>query len=173
MNANAIQITYTNQELEKLKNELYQKGFVILNTKISEKIQTLCYEKKWQGLDDTVKSETILGSDLFKTLNYFHSIKSIEFIISLRESHNEWEEDGIWHDDGSRVIAFSLSLTHEHELQAGGVLKIRKKGTEQSFDIPTPSFGKMIVFLTGVHGHEHKIHQVTAGKRLIIAGWGS
>lgn len=173
VNSNQIQIVYSEADLEKFKQRLYKQGFVILNTKISQEISSFCYEKKWQSLDDTIKEEVLKGSDLFKTLNYFHPISSIEFIISLRESINDWEEDGIWHDDGSRVIAFSLSLTHPEEIKEGGVLKVRKKNSEQAIDIPTPGFGEMIIFLTGIHGYEHKIHQVKDGKRLIIAGWGS
>ena len=173
MNSNQIQIAYSKEELEKFKESLYAQGFVLLKTQISQKIKDFCHEKKWQGLDDTIKYEVLKGSDLFETLNFFHPINSIEFIISLRESKNDWEEDGIWHDDGSRPIAFSLSLTHPEEIQEGGVLKIRKKNALPINEIPTPPFGEIIIFLTGVHGYEHKIHQVKKGRRLIIAGWGS
>lgn len=168
-----ITVTYSDTELMLLKNKLLENGFVVFPIKLSQKIQTFCHEKKWQCLDDTFLNETKKEMPLHTLLNFFHEINSIEFIISLRESVNDWEEDGIWHDDGSRKIAFSLSLTHLEEIKDGGVLEVRKKGSEISSKIPTPEFGNIIIFLTGIHGFEHKINMVNEGKRLIIAGWGS
>jgi hypothetical protein len=69
------------------------------------------------------------------------------------------------------VFAFSLSLTLEPEKIKGGRLGVRPKGQDQFFEIPTPGFGTIILFLTGLYGFEHKIHQVKEGKRVIIAGW--
>src|SRR5690606_33254565 len=108
---------------------------------------------------------------LYKFLQEFHDFNEIEFIISIRDSKNEWEEDGIWHDDGSRVFAFSLSLTLDADSIEGGRLGVRLKETQSFLEIPTPSFGGIILFLTGLYGYEHCIHQVKAGKRVIIAGW--
>ncbi len=105
-----------------------------------------------------------------KLLEYGH-FTTIEFIISIRSSFEFPDEDGIWHDDGSRKFAFSLSLTLEPEQVVGGVLEIRPKGADASHRIPTPKFGKMIVFATGQTGYEHKINRVSEGERIIIAGW--
>lgn len=125
--------------------------------------------EKWEELDETYKSLTAPEGQLFKYLSQYHDFTSIEFIISIRDAGNDWEEDGIWHDDGSRVFAFSLSLTLD-EIK-GGRLGVRRKGDESFLEIPTPSFGGIIMFLTGIYGFEHKIHQVTEGRRIIIAGW--
>lgn len=172
-NLNEILVPYPDEFLELQKNKLLQNGFTSFPLILSENISFHCREKKWQCLDDTFMKETKKGSPLFELLNFFIPIDSIEFIISLREAQNEWEEDGIWHDDGSRKIAFSLSLTHEQQTPKGGVLEMRKKNDKNSHYIKTPPFGHIIIFLTGIHGYEHKINKVEEGKRLIIAGWGS
>lgn len=149
--------------------ELFTQGYHVSHFPLGDEIKTMVQNEQWQELDDAFKKLTAKDGQLFKFLNKYHDFSSIEFIISIRDSQNEWEEDGIWHDDGSRVFAFSLSLTLG-EVQ-GGRLGIRRIGEEQFVSLPTPSFGGIILFLTGIYGHEHKIHQVTGGKRIIIAGW--
>ena len=136
-----------------------------LPTGLKELIETENYEQ----LDGTIRDLTSPHGEIFKTLRQFREFSEIEFILSLRAAKNEWEEDGIWHDDGSRCLAFSLSLTEQRP--QGGVLEIRKKGSQISHKIPTPAFGEMIVFSTGVDGYEHKINKVQEGHRLIAAGW--
>ena len=110
---------------------------------------------------------------IFDELRKYAEFSEIEFIISIRSSLEYPDEDGIWHDDGSRLLAFSLSLTLDHEGVEGGRLEIRKRGSETSPSevITTPPFGTMIVFSTGQSGFEHKINRVTSGERIIIAGW--
>lgn len=120
-------------------------------------------------LDELMAKATSEGGIIFEMMKQVCPVNEIEFIISLRDANNEWEEDGIWHDDGSRIMAFSLSLTLNKP--EGGVLEIRKKGAEISLKIPTPDYGSLIIFQTGKTGFEHKINQVTKGQRLIIAGW--
>lgn len=151
------------------KPELFSRGYHLSYFPISEEIHKLVEEEKWNVLDQEFKDLLSIDGRLFKFLQQFHEFSSIEFIISIRDSENEWEEDGIWHDDGTRVFAFSLSLTLEDV--KGGRLGIRIIGEEEFVQIPTPSFGGIILFLTGMYGYEHKIHQVTQGKRVIIAGW--
>lgn len=146
-------------------------GFCLENLNISQYVKHLVVQEDWKSLDEEFQRLTQKGGEIHSYLLKYIYFKNIEFIISIRDSTNEWEEDGIWHDDGSRVLAFSLSLTLDHENLEGGVLGVRKKGEVEFHKIPTPPFGTIIVFLTGVHGYEHKIHQVTKGKRIIIAGW--
>ena len=136
---------------------------------LPEHLKTLVKQQNYQEIDEQIKLLTQPDGKIFKALALFRSFNEIEYIISLRESKNEWEEDGIWHDDGSRKLAFSLSLTLDPP--EGGVLEIRRKGDRDSFKITTPTYGEMIVFSTGVEGYEHKINQVTKGSRLIAAGW--
>jgi hypothetical protein len=153
------------------KPELFTRGFHKTYFTMGDEIREMVRQENWDQLDQTFKELTQENGRLYKFLKEFHDFSSIEFIISLRDSGNDWEEDGIWHDDGSRVFAFSLSLTENSETIKGGRLGVRLKDTDEFFEIPTPEFGGIILFLTGIYGYEHKIHQVTQGRRLIIAGW--
>jgi hypothetical protein len=155
-----------------LKNpKLFFKGYHLERFPLSDVVRSYVHEENWSLLDDEFKKLCQKDGDLFRFLSSFHDFNSIEFIISIRDSQNEWEEDGIWHDDGSRVFAFSLSLNFNPELIAGGRLGIRRKGSDHYDEIKTPGFGDIILFLTGESGFEHKIHKVTEGRRIIIAGW--
>lgn len=149
--------------------QLFNQGFHLATFSVPEKVRDFIHSENWQALDDEFKKLTCPDGKLFLFLNQFHEFDKIEFIISIRDSLNDWEEDGIWHDDGSRVFAFSLSLTDQPI--EGGNLGIRKKEDQNFLLIPTPAFGEIILFLTGLYGYEHKIHQVTNGRRIIIAGW--
>lgn len=153
------------------KPELFPHGFHLSYFPLGDEIKNLVISENWEKLDQEFKTLTQKDGRLFNFLNQFHDFNEIEFIISIRDASNDWEEDGIWHDDGSRVFAFSLSLTLDAERIEGGRLGVRKKGSEHFLEIPTPSFGNIILFLTGLYGVEHKIHQVTKGRRIIIAGW--
>lgn len=149
--------------------ELFSRGYHLSYFPLGDEIRELIQIDNWEKLDKEFKVLTSPEGRLFKFLHDYHDFNQIEFIISIRDAQNEWEEDGIWHDDGSRVFAFSLSLTLD-EIQ-GGRLGIRRKEEEIFQSLPTPSFGGIILFLTGIYGYEHKIHQVTSGRRIIIAGW--
>lgn len=151
--------------------ELFTNGFHLSRFPLGDDIRTLVEQENWEELDQAFKKLTAREGRLFKFLQEFHDFSDIEFIISIRDSKNEWEEDGIWHDDGSRVFAFSLSLSLESDCIQGGRLGVRLKGAEHFLEIPTPSFGGIILFLTGLYGYEHCIHQVKEGQRIIIAGW--
>jgi hypothetical protein len=150
---------------------LMNTGFHLTYFPLSEDIRHSVRNEKWNEIDDAFKELTMPGGRLFEFLKTFHDFQSIEFIISIRDSENDWEEDGIWHDDGSRVFAFSLSLTEDSKSVLGGRLGIKRRSEENFATIPTPEFGGIILFLTGIYGFEHKIHQVTKGRRIIIAGW--
>ena len=152
------------------QNDLAKNGYTIVELQLPDQLISFVRDEKYKEIDDLVQDLTSKHGDLYKFFNDFVDLKYIEFIISLRESKNDWEEDGIWHDDGSRALAFSLSLSPEPP-KNGGVLEIRKKGETQSIKIPTPPYGTAIIFQTGRHFYEHKINAVTEGKRLIIAGW--
>lgn len=155
-----------------LKNpELFQNGFFVTYFPVPEEIKTYVQNEEWNKVDEAFQKLTKKEGSLFQFLQVFHDFNEIEFIISIRDASHEWEEDGIWHDDGSRVFAFSLSLTLGPETIEGGRLGVRRKGEESSFEIPTSSFGGIVLFLTGLYGFEHKIHAVKKGRRIIIAGW--
>ena len=162
-------LNINNKFFTKCQDDLKLQGFFEINLSLPDDIKKLVKTRQFFELDQKFKLMTATDGMIFKALSEFESFNSIEFIISLRESDNEWEEDGIWHDDGSRKLAFSLSLTIEPP--KGGILELRKKGDTQSTKISTPPYGNMIVFATGSNGYEHKINRVTQGSRLIIAGW--
>jgi hypothetical protein len=153
------------------KPELFRDGFFLSHFPLDHEIKDDVVRQDWEKLDHFFKQITQRDGALFKYLQNFHDFNEIEFIISIRDSKNDWEEDGIWHDDGSRFFAFSLSLTLDEAQIKGGRLGVRAKGQEPFIQIPTPPFGTIIMFLTGMYGYEHKIHKVTDGKRVVIAGW--
>lgn len=130
----------------------------------------LVNQQSWQQLDHEF-NEYIQHSSLTNLLKSQFNYDEIEFIISIRDAQNPWEEDGIWHDDGSRKLAFSLSLTTDYHNIEGGVLEIRKKGSSTSERISPFAWGEVVIFATGHQGFEHKINMVKKGKRIIIAGW--
>jgi hypothetical protein len=157
-----------------LTPELFSSGYVLQEFALPASFAIFVHEENWNELDSAFKEMVASDGKFFQFLSRFHDFSSIEFIISVRDAHNNWEEDGIWHDDGTRVFAFSLSLTLAAEEIEGGKLEIRKKEDEQSAllaSISTPTFGTAILFLTGVHGFEHRTRQVLKGKRVILAGW--
>lgn len=156
-------------KISRCQYDLENKGFTKLKLDLPTKLKRAVKNEDFPIIDKIVKEMTDPPNLLFNIMSKFCDVKEIEFIISLRDAQNEWEEDGIWHDDGSRIMAFSLSLTLGPV--EGGILEIRKKGAEISHKIPTPDYANIIIFKTGISNFEHKINKVTKGKRLIIAGW--
>ncbi len=150
---------------------LMNTGFHLTYFPLTEEVRKSVRAENWKEVDEAFKVLTSPKGRLFEFLKAYHDFSSIEFIISIREAGTEWEEDGIWHDDGSRVFAFSLSLTENASEIEGGRLGVKRKNEENVRLIPTPEFGGIILFLTGLYGYEHRIHSVTKGRRVIIAGW--
>lgn len=153
------------------KDQLAQKGHFAAKITLKDNLIKNVKKENWQAVDHYFKQLTAAGGELFNYLSNFEYFKDIEFIISVRDANNEWEEDGIWHDDGSRKLAFSLSLNLNADFIDGGVLELRKKNSQNSFLIPPFSFGEIVIFATGKDHFEHKINRVTKGRRIIIAGW--
>jgi hypothetical protein len=148
------------------------RGFFPTTVGLKEDVQKYVRGRDWAILDQEIREETSPGGAIFEELRKYAKFSEIEFIISIRSSLEYPDEDGIWHDDGSRVLAFSLSLTLKNEEVEGGKLEIKKRSNPASVEVlPTPPFGSMIVFATGHQGFEHKINRVTGGERIIIAGW--
>ncbi len=161
-----------------VSNALSSLGYFLDPLELRPSIREAVVARDWNYLDRLIRIETLPGGAIFDRLSNYHRFSEIEFIISIRSSELEPDEDGIWHDDGSRVLAFSLSLTLNPEAVVGGRLEIRRRdgttgvaGRAPSGPIPTPAYGTMIVFATGVWGFEHKINRVSEGERVIIAGW--
>lgn len=146
-----------------------QKTFLSQTDPAFHQVQSLVLQKNWADLDQFIFKWSLPEGKLRKFLAPYCTFSHLEHIISLREAEDPEQEDGIWHDDGSRLLAFSLSLT----LYAvrGGNLLLRPKGSAEGQSLSTPPFGEMLIFQTGPHGWEHKIERVTYGQRLVIAGW--
>lgn len=153
-------------------DRLSHEGFFLQPVELPAIVREQVRARDWGALDATIQRETQAGGSIFSALTPYREFSSIEFIISIRSSRESPDEDGIWHDDGSRVLAFSLSLTLDPSVIEGGRLGIRRRGTtEEGAGIPTPPYGTMIVFATGRDGFEHRIARVAQGERVIIAGW--
>jgi len=156
-----------------LQRQLLRSGYFIVLLALPNALSELVLARNWEELDQRVARETKAGGVIFEELKRYTDFSEIEFIISIRSSHEYPDEDGIWHDDGSRILAFSLSLTLNPADVDGGKLEIRKRGESSTSgeSISTPPYGSMIVFATGYQGFEHKINLVRSGERIIIAGW--
>lgn len=95
-----------------------------------------------------------------------------ELMLSLREGPQDIDQEGIWHDDGSRDLIFSLSLSQESEIIVGGELFLRRKSNKEAVIKVKPApFGTIFLFNTGKRGWEHKVSRVTIGNRLVLVGW--
>lgn len=162
-----------NASRQALSDLLATNGYFTAPIALPPIIREKVLERDWPGLDRLIREETIPGGVIFDELSRFARFTEIEFIISIRSSIEFPDDDGIWHDDGSRLLAFSLSVTPDHLAVEGGHLEIRPRAAPESGleGLPTPCFGTLIVFATGQQGFEHKINRVTAGERIIIAGW--
>jgi hypothetical protein len=127
----------------------------------------LALKADWAALDRLMGEavQTMLRPRLLSFKNFTH----IEHMLALRDASDPEEEDGIWHDDGSRVLAFSWSLNVFGEIQ-GGTLGLRPKG-ESALELGPYPAGTVLVFQTGMDGFEHRTARVTQGKRLVCAGW--
>ena len=148
-----------------------ERGYVLDSFHIDPIVKNWVRNEDWPQIDQYFKDLLSPNGELFHYLQKYLPFGKVETMLAVRDSSNDWEEDGIWHDDGSREFAISLSLNENPETIEGGVLGFRKKGEENFSEIPTPKLGEMIVFLSGIHGYEHKIHQVTKGRRVILVGW--
>lgn len=144
------------------------KGFELKQIKLPSNIDEMINNNDWATLDQWI-NESLSNGLLRDELSAHIKYTKFEHIISLRAGDDPDEEDGIWHDDGSRELAFTLSLTH-NEIH-GGELQIRKKNSVNIETLPTQNFGGMIIFQTGQQGYEHRVLKVRSGQRLIVAGW--
>ncbi len=154
-----------------MNRQLTQQGFFLTQVDLPKSVHKLVLARDWPGLDRVIREVTLPGGVIFERLREYAEFSEIEFIISIRSSHEFPDDDGIWHDDGSRILAFSLSLMLNEQAIEGGRLEIRRRGETEGVSLVTPPFGTMIVFATGTRGFEHKINRVSRGERLIIAGW--
>jgi len=144
-------------------------GYLIQEFPLPPQIRSLVIAQDWPKLDSFMQTQVAPGGELFKLLSQHAQFTKVEHMLALRDGASPDEEDGIWHDDGSRVLAFSLSLNY-FGLPQGGALEVRPKGQPTNSLGPYPP-GTLVIFRTGVDGFEHRTCKVTAGLRLVCAGW--
>ena len=125
--------------------------------------------ENWLAIDRYFLEAEKPNGALFDFMKKFLQFTSIEHIISIRTTPDD--EDGIWHDDGSRILGFTLSLTPNPEKIVGGHLRFRLKIENNFIELPIRPMGEMLIFKTGIYGFEHMVSAVTQGKRVLIAGW--
>lgn len=148
--------------------ELQQKGYLVATFQLHPVVKNLVEKSDWESLDYHFHQALQSKGYLFQQFKQFGDFNKVEHIISIRDANDPDQEDGIWHDDGSRNFAISLSLTQEKI--EGGKLGFRKRGHTEIY-IETPNYGEGIIFLTGNDGYEHKICKVFKGKRIILVIW--
>lgn len=147
----------------------WTEGFLVEDFFLPPTLRALVIAQDWKALDNYCASLVRPEGEIFRRLRVHARFTRIEHMLALRDGANPEEEDGIWHDDGSRVLAFSLALNY-FGLPQGGELEIRPKDGALAQLGPYPP-GKLIIFRTGVDGFEHRTRRVTAGLRLVCAGW--
>lgn len=164
------------EKLNKLKNNsLLEHGYIKKYLAIPTELLNATASRDWKLVDQLISKYLLPGNFLHDELYTHHQFNHTEHIIAIR--NGEDDDDGIWHDDGSRDLAFTWSLNEVPELIVGGELLFCKKGdanNAQRVDVTTimaPLIGVLVIFLTGAYGFEHKVNRVREGERKTIAGW--
>ncbi len=152
-----------------LSPELLENNIIQRSYPLPDLILEALDNEDWSKIDQYFFAAEGPQGALFEFLKSYVELTSLEHIISIRSAPGD--EDGIWHDDGSRILGFTLSLTVAPEEIVGGHLRFRKKGEEKYQSLPTRPLGEMLIFKTGIYGFEHMVSAVTKGKRILIAGW--
>ncbi len=159
-------------------SELKEKGFKHFRPDIPKHWKDLLKDKNYQQLDKEAGHLISKDGSLYSYIknqfpHYFEeSQDGFEYIISVRKGPQDIDEDGIWHDDGSRLLAFSLSLNLEPTAIEGGELLFRPRHSKENiYSLETRPFGMLTVFATGQEDWEHKTSLVRVGTRVIMAGW--
>jgi len=153
-----------------IKNKvLLEQGYTSVQFPLEDCVKILLLEKKWKELDQYFLQISKPGGQLRHFFNDYLDYEKLEHIIAIRTAPDD--EDGIWHDDGSRFLGFSLSLNLHPETIEGGNLSFKKKEEKDGVVFPPRPYGTIIIFLSGLSGYEHMVSAVTKGERIVIAGW--
>jgi hypothetical protein len=148
--------------------DLKKFGYCKLQYNLPEFVKTYVIEENWELLDTYFQKELMPSGSLYRTLTQLIRIDNIEHMLSLRQAP---DEDGIWHDDGSRELGFSLSLCLDSKSIKNGAFLLKRKDSENLISLPPGNFGTLTCFQTGLAGYEHKVEATKAGKRLMLVGW--
>jgi hypothetical protein len=157
-----------------IKNQkLLLQGYTTEDFPISPIVLEWLQKEKWAELDQYFLEISKEDGLLRKFLSHYLDFHVLEHIIAIRRSNQDGEidEDGIWHDDGSRFLGFSLSLNLNPASILGGELRFKRKDSDQLQIFAPQPYGKIVLFLSGIYGYEHMVSAVTKGERIVIAGW--
>lgn len=153
-----------------IKNtDLLTKGFVAVDFPLAPEALDYLQTRNWLALDQYFLKISKENGLLRNFLSDFLDFSTLEHIIAIRSAPDD--EDGIWHDDGSRFCGFSLSLNLDPKNISGGNLLFKRKDSSHSEIFPPQPIGKIILFLSGLSGYEHMVSAVVSGERIVIAGW--
>ncbi len=151
------------------KLELTEHGFIKFHLPFPSEFKEVVNTCNWEVVDQLIFKYLSKGELLHSVITHYQVFNFSEHIIAIRDAATD--EDGIWHDDGSREIAFTWSLNDDDQLEGGELLFRSKSNSSQLESISPPPRETLIIFLTGKSGFEHKVNQVTKGRRKTIAGW--
>ncbi len=147
----------------------FDSPYLELDFPLIPEIKDWIKEENYLKIDQHFKEATSKNGEFYTFLSKFCHFTEVEFILAIRTPP---DEDGIWHDDGSRKMAFSLSLNIDHLSIEGGCLYMRHRTTpSEVLEIGPRSFGKILLFKTGVENFEHKVGEVKSSFRFVVAGW--
>ncbi len=157
-----------------LKNE----GFLSLPLQLPDSWQNYVgaedYDSLYREAEDAIRVEGFINKALKPLLKeiFIESEPEWELMLAKRLGPQDEDEEGIWHDDGSRRLAISLSLNKNPQSISGGELLLRQKDNPQKIKtLETQGWGTLLVFATGQWGWEHKVTRVTTGNRLVLVAW--
>lgn len=153
--------------MNQVKTEYFTKGHNSQKWSVPSTWIEAIRERNWSQLDSLAASSLTLDGELFEIISKFCSINKTEYLISLRESP---DEAGIWHDDGSRDLAFSLALSLA-PFEGMGLSLREKNQPDTAISLGPREFGTLTCFLTGSNQYEHRTEEVLSGERLVLAGW--
>jgi len=151
-----------------LFNELKKKGFMQMKLDFPSGFAKSLKDCDWLEVDQKFAGYLEKNGYLRAILDQFHPYDTTEHMIAIRDA--KVDEDGIWHDDGSRHFAFTWSFNDDPELQ-GGELLFKDRGSDECVVIDPPSYETLTVFLTGEYNYEHKVNRVLKGVRKTLVGW--
>ena len=152
-----------------LHSELDEKALLQVSYPLPNEVLAYLENENWLAIDQYFLEAERPGGPLFEFLKEYVQLESLEHIVAIRSAPGD--EDGIWHDDGSRILGFTISLTKNPEEIIGGEFRFKEKSANDYLKFTTRPLGQMLIFKTGIYGFEHMVTAVTEGKRVIIAGW--
>ncbi len=149
--------------------------FLIKTIHLPEIFTQAVLDKNYLLLESAFHEALQPNGVIYQALQGQCDFSTVEGIIAIRKAEDD--EEGIWHDDGSRKMGFSLSLNREPSSILGGDLLLRPRfkykdsNDEGAHRFPPQPYGTLIMFKTGLEQYEHRVTKVKKGERIVLAGW--